>query len=80
MGLDFGLEYWNFSWRKGVLTGLRRVGEMMLGLSKLSTSPDNAAYDMTVHAARHYNEVGLNIQVTWWCILWRVYAEPKHSP
>lgn len=56
-GLDFGLAYWRWSRKEGMGRGLMRVIEAGLGSSRLGTSHDNAAHDMTVHAAHHYNTV-----------------------
>jgi len=58
IGLDFGLQYWGYSWRvAGVFPGLLRVIKACLGLSDMITTPDNAAYEMTLHAAEYYNQV-----------------------
>ncbi len=56
-GLDFALGYWQLSWRYGVWKGLGRIAKAVLGLSNICTTADNAAYDMTVHAAINYNEM-----------------------
>lgn len=56
-GLTFGLHYWGWSRRKGLLRGAWRVLEVALGYSSLSTTKDNAAYDMTIDAAKQYNQV-----------------------
>lgn len=59
LGIDFGLQYWKLSWRRGgIVPGFFRVLKAALGLSDVTTTPDNAAYEMTLHAAEHYNKVG----------------------
>ncbi len=51
-----GLGYFRLSRRHGFWPGLARVGKALLGLSNVCTTPDNAAYDMTVHAALKINK------------------------
>jgi len=51
-----GLRYFRLSRRHGFWPGLARVGKALLGLSNVCTTPDNAAYDMTVHAALKINK------------------------
>lgn len=52
-----GLSYFRLSRRHGLLAGLGRVVKALLGLSNVCSTPDNAAYDMTVHAALRINKV-----------------------
>lgn len=52
-----GLSYFRLSRRHGLLAGLSRVVKALLGLSNVCSTPDNAAYDMTVHAALRINKV-----------------------
>lgn len=53
-----GLSYFHLSRRFGLFSGLAKVVKALLGLSNVCTTPDNAAYDMTVHAALRINKVG----------------------
>lgn len=58
-----GLSYFRLSRRHGLLPGLARVAKALLGLSNVCSTPDNAAYDMTVHAALRINMARLCVYV-----------------
>lgn len=44
------------------ITTYTDIKKKVLGLSNVCTTPDNAAYDMTVHAALRINKVGLSFE------------------